>query len=415
MESVSVNATILSFEECETLWRTDDMAARAVEVWPKAMLSVPFYATCATNKDAELKINDKLKALGFTAALKKAIQWQRAFGGAAILIGANDSQGSLAVPLVTKAVKSVDWLNVLHARQLQPFTYYTNPAEPKFGQVATYRVVTGLMHTAVGAQENKGAQALTGNEVIHETRLIIFDGVRTLDGTEFKSLTGWGDSVLNRMYKALRGFGITWDAAYHLMTDNSQGIYKMKGLVEMLQAGSGVETLMAKRMRAIDMSRSVMRSIIVDSDAEDFTRITTPMTGVAEMLDRVGRRLSAAADMPYVILLGESPGGLGSNGNAEITAFYDRVDAMRAELLGPAILQLAGIVAVLLKCNEPLDTEFEPLSTPTQLEQAQGRNIQAQTDAIYITNGVVSPDEIAASRFGAGGYDFNTTLDTGAR
>jgi phage-related protein (TIGR01555 family) len=400
--SLYFEPTILNFDQCQMLWRGDDMAARAVEVWPKQMLRVPFNVTIADNKDAEVKVNDQFKTLGLAKAFKRAIEFQRAYGGGAILLGIKDSLG-MEMPVEPGKVLDIEWLNVLQPRQLTPSDYYDDPRHPKFGKVKLYRIAT----TSAAAQTNL--------HVIHESRLLIFDGIRTLDGKDFQTSTGWGDSVLNRMYNVLRGYGMTWDSAYHLMSDNSQGIYKMKGLVEMLKMGGGAESLMAKRMRAIDLSRSVMRSIMVDADSEDFTRVSTPMTGVAEMLDRVGHRLSAAADMPYTILLGESPGGLGSNGNAEITAFYDRVDAMRVEMLEPQILRVATLLATKYKVTTPIAVSFAPLWTPTELEKAQARNTQANTDVAYINAGVADPDEIANSRFGRGGYSFETTIDFEAR
>jgi len=409
LTSLYFEAPVLSFEQCGSLWRGDDMAARAVEIWPNQMLRVPFGVKLPENKDAEIKLNEHMRTVGLGPAFKKAIRWQRAYGGAAILLGIEDGL-TLDQPVDATKVKGINWLNVLNCRQLIPGTYYTDPASPKLGQVRTYQVA-GM---AAAAQTMARAQAQVTH--IHESRLLIFDGFRTLDGQDFVSQNnGWGDSVLVRMYNALRGFGLTWEAAYHLMSDNSQGIYGMKGLVEMLHSEEGGESLMAKRMRAIDMSRSVMRSVVIDPDSESFTRVTTPMTGVADMLDRVGRRLSAAADMPYVILLGESPGGLGSNGNAEITAFYDRVDAMRVEILAPPILYFCSLLANVYGIKEAMEVTFDALWTPTQLETAQARNVQAQTDATYINASVLDPDEVAASRFGRGGYSFETQIDMEAR
>ena len=59
--------------------------------------------------------------------------------------------------------------------------------------------------------------------------------------------------------------------------------------------------------------------------------------------------------------------------------------------------------------------KFKPLYQPTHLEQAQTRYQQAQTDQIYLTTDVVSPEEIALSRFGGDEYSAETHVDFDAR
>jgi hypothetical protein len=56
--------------------------------------------------------------------------------------------------------------------------------------------------------------------------------------------------------------------------------------------------------------------------------------------------------------------------------------------------------------------EFNSLYQEAPKEIAETRKIQAETDQINITNGVLLPSEVRASRFGSGSYSFETTIDT---
>ena len=46
----------------------------------------------------------------------------------------------------------------------------------------------------------------------------------------------------------------------------------------------------------------------------------------------------------------------------------------------------------------------------TETEIVTNRKLQAETDAVYITNGVLTPDEVAISRFGGDNYSLDTKL-----
>ena len=98
------------------------------------------------------------------------------------------------------------------------------------------------------------------------------------------------------------------------------------------------------------------------------------------------------------------------------------MSAKRERVLRPA---LEHVVRLLLLSSEGPTrgvepegwrVEFPPLWEPTEAEKADLRLKVAQADAVYLTNGVVTPEEVASSRFPAGGeWSMDTTVDLAAR
>jgi phage-related protein (TIGR01555 family) len=256
-----------------------------------------------------------------------------------------------------------------------------------------------------------GAQSLEYSTLrIHASRMIHFEGV-VANRRHMVISDGYGDSVLQSVDGVLRDFGVTWDSAAILMSDFSQAVINIAGLRENL--ATEVNDFTRERMKAIDMSRSVARAVILDEN-EKFSRVPTPMSGFPEVLDRFLSRLAAAARIPVTILFGQAPAGLNATGDADIRHFYSRVRSSQTTTISP---KLSYLLRVLWGKSEPEQWEvvWRPLWAATDLESAQARYVQAQADDLAIQGQVATPEEIARSRFGPGGYSFQTTIDLDAR
>jgi phage-related protein (TIGR01555 family) len=456
----------LTAEQEENLWRGDDMAARVVELPVDEMLRNGFDIkidedapdTGTTKTETEQK-NDA-GAPPFTQpkpgapmipsvpakppgvieprnaegkALAKAVlaryeelrgpemvqlagHFERAHGGGAIILGVDDGSKDMTQPLNEDNISSLTWLNVLTPREMQAVRYYADPMAPKFGMPEVYRVqadvMSGDMATGLPTQKIQVSQVL-----VHESRCIIFPGT-AVSRRQRMQRQGWGDSVFVRVAEILADFQGSYAGAAHLITDFAQAVMKVKGLADALIQKN--DAVIVKRAQMIDMSRSLARMVLLDSE-EDFERKATPVAGLPELLEKIEHRFAAAADMPVTLLMGISPGGLGSNGEQEIRFFYDRIKAKQHRMLKPRLERLLRIIMLSkdgpTKGTEPESwcVEFAPLWQMSDKEQADMRFVQAQTDEKYIANGVVIPEEIAASRFGGGRWSPDTVIDIDMR
>ena len=364
----------------------------------------------ADSADIQQAVTKKLTELGLHGALFEALCYERAYGGGAILLGANDYTTDLREPLDLSKVRSLDWLTPLEPRELIPRYYYNNPRAPRCARPAKYH----LQPSVDGPADD--TPPMPSYTEIHETRLIIFGGIRVSRRTFSTGTLGWGDSILTRVIRALADYAAGHQGAAVLLADFAQAVYKVKNLAELIST-DGPGAFMAKVI-SIDIARSILRAIVVDADGEDYERKSTPMTGFPETLDRLGIRLAAYADMPVTKLYGTSATGLNATGKGDDDNWDDKVKALQTLRVTPPILRVVEIV--LRTMGEDPDTldygvKFRPLTQPTELETAQAHAAQAQADLATVNADIASPEEIALSRFGGDCYSYETHIDFDAR
>src|SRR5580704_13585263 len=361
----------LATEYLEQLYLNDDIAARICDLVPYEMLRQGF----------SIKVDDQ----GFlrpdlSDILRDALVKSRIFGAAFIYVGADDGQPQEA-PLLTQKVKRVRLLNVLTTKDLIHQCFYADPNCEKFGHCELYRLNASSYNQAA---------------VIHESRLIPFFGTSLLNHRQYPP------SMLQRIYPVLQQFHTAWQAAAHLMTDAAQGVFKLKGLHSAMSSNRSEELL--KRMELVDMSRSISRSIILDAEDEDFRRDSYGFSGIPEILEKMMLRLAAAARIPVSLLMGQAPAGMNATGESDTRFFYDQVRAEQ-EALKPKLERLVKIIAG--DENAKVNIEFPALGQMTDREKAELRCMEAETDRIYLQEGVLLPEEVAIKRFSSGEFSID--------
>lgn len=391
---------LVNDSEAMDLWRGNDVASRVVETIPNESFRQGFEIK-AGDKELSEDVTAQAEELNVTAAFLKATKYERAYGGSAIFPVINDSQANLALPLNLKQIAAIDHLLVFEPRELQPIDYYNSPTDKKFGEPKTYRVIPTTLGGSPSSMFN-----------IHESRLIIFPGIRA--SRIQTNGNGWGDSVLNRVRQILGDYGIAWSAVAVLLHEFSHASFKIKGLSTLL--ANDRDDVIQTRIRAAQLSRSTINATLMDSE-EEYERKQTPVNGLAELLASFATRLAAAADMPVTLLMGQSPAGLNATGESDVRFFYDRVNAKRTLEYLPKLEQMVKLMLLAnggpTKGKEPdvWSVKFNPLWQPSEKEVAETRKVVADTDAVLITSGMASPEELALSRFGGDKYSMETVID----
>lgn len=360
----------------------DPLAAKIVSFLPQESFRRGYCLKSKAAKPRADTLTDACEALDLDNKILWSAIWGRLFGGSLLVIGMNTGAAQ-DIPLPPGA-KGVRFLNIVDRRDATISTYYEDVMSPKYGQPEVYEIRSQL------GQMTR----------IHESRVIRFDGIE-VDARKRRELKGWSYSVLQRPYAALRDFSNAFRSAQVLLSDASQGVFKIKGLVDMIASDEGPEV--QKRMALVDQMRSALRSIILDADQEDFTRVTTSFAGIPDILDRIMMMLSAATDIPVTLLMGRSAAGMNATGEGDARAFYDTVAAYQEKVLTPILRKLLPLIG---DVPEDLEIEWLPLWEPSDQEKATTEGIEAttqktiaETDAIYLTNQVVHPEEVALARF----------------
>ena len=402
---------LLDQQTLENLWRGDDIAAKIVEYLVAEALRKGFVVQLAEDRsalddqtrEAERRINAALAPSGIdlVGQVKLAAEYERAYGGSAIFMGALDGRKP-DQPLDESGVRAFRFLQVFEPRELRPLRWYGDPLRPDFGKPELLEVVpiAGYDTSSITSQ-------------IHESRLVMFPGIRVTKRT-YRENNGWGDSVLNRVYSILQRFNNSFDGSASILAEISIPILKLKGLAEILSAND--RTVVQNRAQALDLARSVARTLILDSE-EDFSRSTTTVTGMSDLLDKWMERLAAAAGMPISILFGRQPGGLNSTGQTDLEVWYSSVVSYQTQELQPRIERL---LRVLFRSKDGPTGGIEPdywsikwlpLQQLGEVADSDRRLKVAQTDQIYFSMGALTPDEIRKSRFGGDSYNPDTTID----
>lgn len=366
-------------EEATSLFATDDLAHRIVSIVPSECMRRPWSLDCAPEVAARLA--SWAGSVSLRREVLDAWTWGRLYGGAVLVLGAEDGLDARE-PLVRDRVKSFRWVKAYDKRSLSVVSWYReDPTHPKHGLPRTYLVTDPFVGTTYE---------------IHESRTVHFGGAKTDPHTRMR-LGGWDHSVLRVVYRTLRQFNAAFAGTDVLLSESSQGILKVRGLIGAL--ASGQKSRIEDRMHLFDLSRSMLRSVLVDADGEDYTKIVTPLSGLGEVLDRVANRLSAATEIPVTVLMGQAPAGLSATGDADIRIWYDKLASHQSEVLGPALRRVYRLAARAMGVDPPDGVTFAPLWTPTERESAETRKIDADTDAIYLSTEVLSPEEVRARRF----------------
>ncbi len=329
---------------------------------------------CSLHVDDALRLGwgeDKFPELDFMSqgytALSKIAEGAilgRAAGGSVVVIGADDGRRS-DEPLDLDRVGPIRWLKVYDRRRVER--------------------LRGELSSLSEAELFRVTPMYGPQSVVHVSRLLVFGGELTAE-QEREELSGWEDSVLQIVYSIVRSFNDGFMSANRMMVDASQGVLKIRGLINALAGGEkeSIET----RAQLIALTRSVARVTMLDAEGEDYTKVSTSFAGVPDVLDRLAVRLSAACRIPVTRLMGQAPAGLNATGESDIRSWYDVVQAYRSNMIEPQCKKLLRIA----KIDRPI--KWPSLWQETNKEKAEREKLEAERDKSYVDAGVVLADEV---------------------
>lgn len=436
-ESDALSYTTMSYEALTAIYQSSWLAARIVDKPVSEMTREGFEVTVQDKEDAGAAISEYLDDLDVDCTLTRALTWQRLFGGALVLIGFNDGQTDLSQPVNVKTLKSIDYLNVFDPSEARPVTWQDNPAAKDYGQPLMWCIEP----TIIGQEQARkdlpdgapqvslatGRISIPAMRYVHASRVYMFDGTYITRRYQMTSgrpgiQRGWGDGVLARCIKLVRDFEGSWDGAAFQLREFAQSVFMMSNVAQSMLSdknGSGTGYIQ-NRIRAIEMSRSMIRAVILDKDKEGFERKDATMTGVADTLREFATTLAAAADMPLSVMMNSQGGGLGASGagSNDIKNWYATVRAWQMKQVKPFLTSLIDYIVQaqngksigvpLVKdpfspeqeqVPEGIGIEFRALYQLTDQEQAELYAKLAEADTKYAQLGTITNEDIARARF----------------
>lgn len=289
----------------------------------------------------------------FIDALHTAAQYDRAYGGSALLAVTEDNAPT-AQPLLS--VRNIARFVPLTPEEFEPGDIESNPFTAGFRKPTVYTI---------------------GDAVVHTSRIFVL-GDRDAPGS-----AQLAQDAIEMYTSALK-------STSHLVGDFSQTIMRIKGLADILASGNA--EAVKGRVAAMDKTRSALRAIILDGDTESFERQTVTLAGLPEAVRTFAEYMSAATEMPLTMLLGLTPAGLTNSTETDRKYWEATVSRLRNRLKPAvqwfdAIAQMTGVPAL----GPVVWEEINPPSQDAILDRQLKR---AQVDQILITSGVLDPESV---------------------
>jgi phage-related protein (TIGR01555 family) len=223
---------------------------------------------------------------------------------------------------------------------------------------------------------------------------------------------GWGASTIQGVYRSFNNYLAMHGFLNKLASGYDLKIFKVESLMEAYALGN--EEYIANRLRDIDYSTSMMNSILMDAEKEDFIRSTVPVGGYDSLINKAMELVSAEAGMPMTLLYGRSPEGMNSTGESDLNMWYKSVERYQTLTLQPVLERLISLLEKQSEWAgerpETFEWEWYGLKPMTDLEKAEERLKLAQGDKIYMDAQAVEPSYLFDLRHN-GGFNSNLVYD----
>lgn len=383
-----------SQEELDNFYRFNGLARKIIDLIPEEMIR----EWITIDGDTDGIIVEKLDQLRSRTLFKKFLSLDRLYGGSIIFMGIDDGN-SMDMPVNENTIKSVNFLKVFDRFEVSRVIRFQDINSDDFGEIEFYFVKPELINTAPEIK-------------IHSSRVLRLGGREVPDRIRISN-DGWGDSQICTIFEQLKNIGIAYNSTADILETYDQGVLMMPNLVKMVAQGK--EGIILNRLAALDMTKGIINSIAIGND-ESYEKKTTSVSGLENLISTFEFALSAVTGIPHSKLFGEGASGLNNSGDSDIRNFYDNVRATQQEILQPNLDKLIRYIIlsrdISLPSKDPDDylIDFTSLWQLSELDQAELKLKNAETDKIYIETGVLDSRVITRSRFAGPEYSSEITL-----
>ncbi len=334
------------------------------------------------NSEKLKTIEAELKRLGVQQSFREAAEQDGWFGRSHLYIdlGTGDDREELRTPIgdgrnaISKAKigkGSLKRLKPVEAIWCYPANY--NSSDPLSGD--WYKPSSWMVQ---------------GKE-LHSSRLLTFVGREVPD--ILKPAYSFGGLSLSQMAKP---YVDNWLGTRQSVSDIISAFSVFVLSTNMAEALNTSAEQLFKRADLFNNLRDNRGLMMIDKTIEDFKNVAAPL-GTLDMLQaQAQEHMASVSGIPLIVLLGIQPAGLNATSEGELRAFYEWVHAYQVLLFTPNLTRVIDFVQLSLfgEVDPSITFEYEPLAAINELEKAQVRKLDAETDAVYVEASVVGPDDV---------------------
>ena len=317
-------------------------------------------ANDAIKKDIEINSDDSIDLLHdfrkhkVKERMKTVISWARLHGGAALIPVLRDGLESTD-PLSIEKIEDIVDVLVFDRNIIQPSGFESDVNSSDYLNPEFYQV---------------------NNVKWHHSRVFIVKGC-DLSFYDNQSESGWGGSVIDACIPAIEQLASSYTDIRHLLTESSIGILKIPNLtIENTGAGSIAQKILA-RLNEFNSNKSIYRSAALDKE-EEFDFVNRSFSGIKDVLETFNSQISAASNMPSLILFGTGKGGLNSSQKEEMEVYFDDVESIQEFKLTSIVQFFIDAFSNIRQIESPA-WEFAPLQQLSSQDKADIRLKDAQS------------------------------------
>lgn len=320
---------------------------------------------------SEIEAIEKLEtSLKVKQKVQLGLKQARLLGGAALYFSIKGDDPATPLDLNSVGKDSLEFVVVLPRTILSPGEINMDPLLPGFGKPAWYEL----------SSQSGGVQR------IDTSRLVIFIGNEILNPEEVAGAAqGWGDSVLQSAYEAVRNADSTAANIASLVYEAKVDVLKIPDLAEIM-ANDRSRSALSDRVLLAGQLKGNNGMLVIDGD-EDYQQKTFNFSGLPDINHQSLQAVSGAADIPITRFLGQSPAGLSSTGESDLRNYYDAVAGSQRLVMTPALYNLDEALIRSAVGSRP-DDVFYTWSSLWQMTNEQKSKISKETaDTIAVLAG----------------------------
>lgn len=183
------------------------------------------------------------------------------------------------------------------------------------------------------------------------------------------------------------------EAAQELLNKFSLTCWKTD-MTQALQGNSCSDLI--SRVKMFNRFKNNNGTMVLDKETEDMMQINTPLSGVRDIVDMSLSLLTAVWRIPKIKYLGEGEGGLNASSKEQMRSFYDYIMSQKEKLFTQPLETVLKIFQLNKgkDINPAIGFKYPAMWDMDDSEKAQLNKQQADRDAIYLSNGVLSQEEV---------------------
>ncbi|MBD1219984.1 DUF1073 domain-containing protein [Acinetobacter seifertii] len=357
----------------EAMYRSSWVVGQVVDVVADDMTRKGVKLSGLTDPKESEKIDQEMDRLQVWGRLNKTIKWSRLYGGAIAVMMIDGQNVSTQLNPNTIGKDQFKGLLVLDRWMVQPtLEDLVTELGPDYGTPRYYDVITDSVGLC--------------NQKVHYSRVIRMDGVE-LPYNQSITENLWGQSVIERLEDRLTIFDSATLGAGQLVYKAHLRTYKVKGLRSLIAAGGQLYEALVKQINMIRQWQSNEGLTLMDAD-DTYEAHQYNFSGLDNILLQFGQQISGATGIPLVRLFGQSPAGLNSTGDSDLSNYYDNINQQQEGRLRTP-LQILYAVLHMSVLGKPLPDSFSfKFASLWQLDDEKKANV-----AKGVTEAVIAAEE----------------------